>query len=124
MVLYSGPAGPEAKLGRSANVRNYLLEIEMLQDENEPAPDPAPGREIRWSIMFIKTMTLWVVLCGSLMKWLPNPWNFWALYFGIIAVLVGLVVDVFIIGPRQMRRLQRSRNQLEKLVKELEQRED
>jgi hypothetical protein len=58
-----------------------------------------------------------MLVLGVLMFVLPAPYSYWVMGIGVVFALIGSLIDTFVIGPAQLRRIQRMNRDIDDLLK-------
>jgi cell division protein FtsB len=83
------------------------LEPEEGADVEEPLTQEAQQwhKQRRFDMRLLKIIGIPAVLCSIGIRFLPEPYNWWALYLGVSLVVVATLIDVCWVGPRQILRI-------------------
>jgi hypothetical protein len=65
------------------------------------------------SIRLLRVQQIVMLVLGVLMLALRSPYKYWVIGVGLIFALIGSLIDTFVIGPAQLRRIQRMNKRLD-----------
>jgi TM2 domain-containing membrane protein YozV len=94
-----------------------------LEDEEALRRKWNAQRQTDWRLL--KLFGLLATACGLGMRFLPDPWQWRALYAGLAIVIIGSLVDTLWVGPRQLIRIWQIGSQKAAILKQMqEEKED